>query len=135
MKKSIYEFDTKKESYEDLLQFCKTSRDLEDGKQWLVLKTFEFDKNSQKRNMVENEIISAFGFIPRELMFRNIKGSRLFVQIPWLMRQRAFEGKDNVFPVGYLLKACVDEIYGKTKECLRSRPSNHIDLDETLLQI
>jgi hypothetical protein len=135
MKKSIYEFDVKKESYEDLLQFCKTSRDLEDGKMWTVLKTFEFDEHSQKRSLVEKELIDAFGYIPRELLFRNIKGSRLFVQVPWLKRQRAFEGKDNVFPVGYLLKACVDEAYGKTKDCLRSRPSNHIDPDESLLQI
>ena len=73
----------------------------------------------EKKEKVKYFITDVFGFVPFELSFcpinhyGNKKPNKLMVNISWLNRQRAFEDDNNIFPIGYLMKACINEVFGK----------------------
>lgn len=72
----------------------------------------------EKKEKVKYFINELLGFIPLELSccsvnhYGNKTSNKLMVRISWLNRQRAFEDDDNIFPIGYLLKACINEVFG-----------------------
>lgn len=76
----------------------------------------------EKKEKIKSFIKDLFGYVPLELSFcavnhySNKKPNKLMVNISWLNRQRAFEDDDNKFPIGYLLKACINEVFGKTSK-------------------
>lgn len=74
---------------------------------------------NEKKEKVKNLVKELFGYVPLELSFcpinhyGNKKPNKLMVNISWLNRQRAFEDDNNIFPIGYLMKACINEVFGK----------------------
>lgn len=82
----------------------------------------------EKKEKVKYFINELLGFIPLELSccsvnhYGNKTSNKLMVRISWLNRQRAFEDDDNIFPIGYLLKACVNEVFGKTSKSNQNLP-------------
>lgn len=86
----------------------------------------------EKKEKVKCFINELLGFIPLELSccsvnhYGNKTSNKLMVRISWLNRQRAFEDDDNIFPIGYLLKACVNEVFGKTSKSNRNLPLQSI---------
>ena len=90
----------------------------------------------EKKEKVKDLIKELFGYVPLELSFCPInhysdkKPNKLMVNISWLNRQRAFEDDNNIFPIGYLMKACINEVFGKTSKSnqtllLQSDLENH----------
>ena len=86
----------------------------------------------EKKEKVKYFINELLGFIPLELSccsvnnYGNKTSNKLMVRISWLNRQRAFEDDDNIFPIGYLLKACVNEVFGKTSKSNQNLPLQSI---------
>ena len=86
----------------------------------------------EKKEKVKYFINELLGFIPLELSccsvnhYGNKTSNKLMVRISWLNRQRAFEDDDNIFPIGYLLKACVNEVFGKTSKSNQNLPLQRI---------
>lgn len=80
----------------------------------------------EKKEKVKDLIKELFGYVPLELSFcpinhySNKKPNKLMVNISWLNRQRAFEDDNNIFPIGYLMKACINEVFGKTSKSNRN---------------
>ena len=77
---------------------------------------------NEKKEKVKNLVKELFGYVPLELSFcpinhyGNKKPNKLMVNISWLNRQRAFEDDNNIFPIGYLMKACINEVFWKTSK-------------------
>lgn len=86
----------------------------------------------EKKEKVKYFINELLGFIPLELSccsvnhYGNKTSNKLMVRISWLNRQRAFEDDYNIFPIGYLLKACVNEVFGKTSKSNQNLPLQSI---------
>lgn len=122
---SLYSFDKTKATYKDCkmdyLEFCEYSSKH-------ILRVIDLSRSLDKKKKIRNEVIASLGFFPDELVVHcvncygdNTDAGRIKVSLNWLNRQRCFETPDGKFPIGLLLKQCLDEIYGRTSEKNRVR--------------
>lgn len=88
-----------------------------------VLRTLNLKDMSfaDKRDTIIDVLEEEFGFVPKELVIGKLNQYKDFkdkiaVNISFVSRQRAFEDKHGVFPIGYLLKTVCDEY---TQMCQR----------------